>query len=169
MNGTDAPPPIVAGWTFCDEDADRAEELGRKYIGEYWRSVVRHYELVGDHLTKMKGYEAYKEMQESASAPGGVDAMIEFFLGLQVCGTPEQCYEKILDDAERDRSRGLHRRVQLRRHAVRHRRAQHADVRRARRCRALRGVVPLEDQLIARAGTGDAADPASFRLMVVAT
>src|SRR5690348_1231186 len=26
VNGTDAPPPIVGGWTFCDEDAGRAEE-----------------------------------------------------------------------------------------------------------------------------------------------
>ena len=35
-------------------------------------------------------------MQEIASAPGGADAMTEFFLGLQVWGTPEQCYEKIM-------------------------------------------------------------------------
>src|SRR5439155_2109200 len=97
VNGTDAPPPICAGWTFCDESADRAEELARRYIGGYWKSVVKHYELIGDHLTKMKGYESYSEMQQKASAPGGVDAMTEFFLGLQVWGTPEQCYEKILD------------------------------------------------------------------------
>jgi alkanesulfonate monooxygenase SsuD/methylene tetrahydromethanopterin reductase-like flavin-dependent oxidoreductase (luciferase family) len=97
VNGTDAPPPIVGGWTFCDEDEGRAAELARKYIGEYWRSVVRHYELVGDHLTKMRGYEAYKALQERASAPGGVEEMVDFFLSLQVWGTPEQCYEKILE------------------------------------------------------------------------
>ena len=97
VNGTDAPAPIVGGWTFCDENEERAAELGRKYIGEYWRSVVRHYELIGTHLTTMKGYESYKQMQEMASAPGGVDQMVEFFLSLQVYGTPEQCYEKILD------------------------------------------------------------------------
>src|SRR5439155_973402 len=74
VNGTDAPPPIVGGWTFCDEDPGRAEELGRRYIGAYWRSVVKHYELVGDHLTKMRGYEAYKEVQERVSTPGGIDA-----------------------------------------------------------------------------------------------
>jgi len=97
VNGTDAPPPICAGWTFCDENADRAQELAYRYIGGYWKTVVKHYELIGDHLTKMKGYESYSEMQQKASAPGGVDAMTEFFLGLQVWGTPEQCYEKILD------------------------------------------------------------------------
>ena len=40
-------------------------------------------------------------MQEMANAPGGVDAMTEFFLNLQVWGTPEQCYEKILDIQKR--------------------------------------------------------------------
>ena len=36
-------------------------------------------------------------MQEIVGAPGGVDARTEFFLNLQVWGTPEQCYEKILE------------------------------------------------------------------------
>jgi hypothetical protein len=38
----------------------RRRRYARQYIGEYWRSVVRHYELIGDHLTKMRGYESYK-------------------------------------------------------------------------------------------------------------
>ena len=101
MNGVDAPPPIVGGWTYCDENADRAEEYARQYIGEYWRSVVRHYELIGDHLHDDEGYESYKAVQEMTSAPGGLDAMVEFFLGLQVWGTPEQCYERILDIQKR--------------------------------------------------------------------
>src|SRR5439155_15713201 len=36
VNAADAPPPISAGWTFCDEDADRAREQARRYIGGYW-------------------------------------------------------------------------------------------------------------------------------------
>ena len=36
-------------------------------------------------------------MQEIVAAPGGADALTEFFLDLQVWGTPEQCVEKILD------------------------------------------------------------------------
>jgi alkanesulfonate monooxygenase SsuD/methylene tetrahydromethanopterin reductase-like flavin-dependent oxidoreductase (luciferase family) len=100
VNGVEAPPPIVAGWTLCDSNADRAEEHARKYIGEYYHSVIRHYELIGDHLTKMRGYEAYKVTQERITA-GGVDESVEFFLGLQPWGTPEQCYEKIVDTIER--------------------------------------------------------------------
>ena len=86
---------------LCDRDAGRAEERARQYIGEYYRSVIRHYELVGDHLTKMRGYESYKTMQERMSAPGGADEMVEFFLGLQVWGTPEQCHDKIVATVDR--------------------------------------------------------------------
>ena len=130
MNGTDAPPPICAGWTFCDENADRAQELAYKYIGGYWKTVVKHYELIGDHLTKMKGYESYAEMQENASSsPAASTRMVEFFLGLQVWGTPEQCYEKILDIQQRTGAEAYTGGLQLRRHAVRHRRGEHAAVR----------------------------------------
>jgi alkanesulfonate monooxygenase SsuD/methylene tetrahydromethanopterin reductase-like flavin-dependent oxidoreductase (luciferase family) len=101
VNGVPAPPSICAGWVFCDEDAGRAEELARTYIGGYWKTVLKHYELRGDHLAKTKGYESYARMQELASAPGGADAMIDFFLGLQVWGTPERCYQTIVDSQKR--------------------------------------------------------------------
>src|SRR6202795_4442689 len=38
VNGKEAPPPISAGWTFCDPDAGRAREMARKYIGGYFES-----------------------------------------------------------------------------------------------------------------------------------
>jgi len=101
VNGVPAPPSICAGWVFCDEDAGRAEEMARKYIGGYWQTVLKHYELRGDHLSRTKGYESYGRMQELASAPGGADAMIDFFLGLQVWGTPERCYQTIVDSQKR--------------------------------------------------------------------
>jgi alkanesulfonate monooxygenase SsuD/methylene tetrahydromethanopterin reductase-like flavin-dependent oxidoreductase (luciferase family) len=95
-NGAEAPPPIVAGWTFCDESAERAREMAVRYIGGYWKSVVEHYELVGDHLARTAGYESYGRLQELASGGAG-DALTEFFLGLQIWGTPEQCVERVLD------------------------------------------------------------------------
>ncbi len=168
VNGTDAPPPIVGGWTFCDEDPGRAEELGRRYVGAYWHSVVKHYELVGDHLTKMRGYEAYKDVQERVSTPGGVDAMTEFFLNLQVYGTPEQCYEKVLDIQKRTGAEAFNgvfsyggmpyeiAESSLRLFAT--------EV-----MPELKRHIPAEDQLIARAGVGPTAQPGSFRLTVVAT
>jgi len=95
VNRQEAPAPIVGAWVYCHEDEDQAREKAVKYIGGYWQTVVDHYELVGDHLKNTKGYESYGKMQELATT--ATDAMIEFFMSIQVWGTPEQCYEKILN------------------------------------------------------------------------
>jgi alkanesulfonate monooxygenase SsuD/methylene tetrahydromethanopterin reductase-like flavin-dependent oxidoreductase (luciferase family) len=165
VNGTDAPPPIVGAWLYCDENAERAAEYGRKFVGAYWHSVVKHYELVGDHLTKMRGYESYSRMQELASAPGGVDAMTDFFVDLQVTGTPEQCYEKILDIQRRTGAEAFN--------AVFSYGAMPYDlVDSSMRLFAaevmpeLKRRIPIEDQLIARAGVGQTADAGAFRLPI---
>lgn len=162
-NGTDAPPPICAGWTYCDESAERAEEMAREYIAGYWRTVVDHYELVGDHLTAMRGYEAYKAVQERVSAPGGVDEMVEFFLGLQAWGTPEQCYEKILEIQRKTAAEGF---IGIFSYAGMPYDLAEANMRlfASEVMPELKRHVPVEDQLIARAGIGPAADTAAFRL-----
>jgi alkanesulfonate monooxygenase SsuD/methylene tetrahydromethanopterin reductase-like flavin-dependent oxidoreductase (luciferase family) len=97
VNGVDAPPTVCAGWTFCDPDPDRAREMAVRWIGGYWRTVLKHYELQAGHLATTKGYEYYARMSEIARERGGGDALAEFFLNLQVWGTPEQCYDRILD------------------------------------------------------------------------
>jgi alkanesulfonate monooxygenase SsuD/methylene tetrahydromethanopterin reductase-like flavin-dependent oxidoreductase (luciferase family) len=97
VNGAEPLPTVCAGWTFCDPDPGRAREMAVRWIGGYWNTVLRHYELTGDHLAKTKGYEYYGRMSEIARERGGADALTEFFLNLQVWGTPEQCYAKVLD------------------------------------------------------------------------
>ncbi|PYM13268.1 MAG: LLM class flavin-dependent oxidoreductase [Candidatus Rokuibacteriota bacterium] len=96
VNATEAPAPVCAGWTFCDENPDRAETMARRYIGGYYQTVLDHYNFAGDHLAKTRGYEYYGKMAEKISTYG-TDRVIDFFMNLQVWGTPEQCYEKILD------------------------------------------------------------------------
>ena len=96
VNGTDAPPPISAGWTFCDASAERARDMAHRYIGGYFQSVLAHYHFEGDHLGRTKGYEYYGKMAEKI-ATYGTDKVIDFFVDLQVWGTPEQCYDKIMD------------------------------------------------------------------------
>ena len=96
VNGSEPPPTIAAGWTFCDEDPDRAYEMARRYIGGYWDTVIRHYEFAGDHFGKTKGYEHYSKMSEMVGKHGA-EGVTDFFLNLQVWGTPEQCVERILD------------------------------------------------------------------------
>jgi len=95
-NGTEAPPTVTAGWTFCDEDGDRARELGKKYVGGYYETVLRHYELAGDHLKETKGYEYYGQMSKALNKYGEQSG-IDFFCDLQVIGTPDECFEKIMD------------------------------------------------------------------------
>jgi alkanesulfonate monooxygenase SsuD/methylene tetrahydromethanopterin reductase-like flavin-dependent oxidoreductase (luciferase family) len=97
VNGVEAPPTVCAGWTFCDPDPARARDLARRWIGGYWDTVLRHYELASDHLTRTKGYEYYGRMSEIAREKGGSDALTDFFLNLQVWGTPNECIEKIFD------------------------------------------------------------------------
>jgi alkanesulfonate monooxygenase SsuD/methylene tetrahydromethanopterin reductase-like flavin-dependent oxidoreductase (luciferase family) len=96
VNRTDAPPPIASGWTFCDPDAGRAEAEARRWIGGYYQTVLDHYQFAGDHLAKTKGYEYYGKMSEKI-AQYGTDKVIDYFMNLQVWGTPEQCYQKIVD------------------------------------------------------------------------
>ena len=96
VNGAVAPAPICAGWTFCDANPERAREMARKYIGGYWETVLEHYQFAGDHLAKTKGYEYYGKFAEKL-ATYGAESATDFFVDLQVYGTPEQCYAKIMD------------------------------------------------------------------------
>jgi alkanesulfonate monooxygenase SsuD/methylene tetrahydromethanopterin reductase-like flavin-dependent oxidoreductase (luciferase family) len=95
VHGVAAPPTIAGGWVFCDEDEQRAREMAQRYIGAYWKSVLLHYNLGGEHFAKTKGYEYYGKMAAQV-AKAGAEGTTEFFMNLQVWGTPEQCYEKIL-------------------------------------------------------------------------
>jgi alkanesulfonate monooxygenase SsuD/methylene tetrahydromethanopterin reductase-like flavin-dependent oxidoreductase (luciferase family) len=68
-----------------------------RYIGGYWQTVLRHYEMASDHLKTTKGYEYYGAFADRLQDESGKDAAIEFFLDLQIWGTPQQCYDKILE------------------------------------------------------------------------
>ncbi|MBQ0719340.1 MAG: LLM class flavin-dependent oxidoreductase [Gammaproteobacteria bacterium] len=96
LQGVAPPAPIAAGWTYCHEDAGAAEEAANKYITGYWQSVIDHYEMNKDYFKKRKGYEYYGDMSDVINDVGR-DSIAEMFKGLQVWGTPEQCYQKIVD------------------------------------------------------------------------
>ena len=100
VNGTPAPPPIVVGFTFCHEDEDRAKEMASEYVGNYWDSIMDHYEFRSDHLKETKGYEYYGKFAEKIEQYGTQDVK-DFFLDLQVWGTPDQCYDKIMSTRDR--------------------------------------------------------------------
>jgi alkanesulfonate monooxygenase SsuD/methylene tetrahydromethanopterin reductase-like flavin-dependent oxidoreductase (luciferase family) len=95
-NGGAPPPPIAAGWTFCDADAERARDMAVRYIGGYWDTVIRHYEFTSDHFAATRGYEYYSRLSDMVGRHG-TQEVTDFFLNLQVWGTPQQCLDKILD------------------------------------------------------------------------
>ena len=95
VNGTPAPPPIVASWAFCDHDSERARELALRYVGGYYDSVLTHYELAAGHLAGVAGYEYYAQMAEHVNAER--QAAIGFFADLQVWGTPAECIERAMN------------------------------------------------------------------------
>jgi alkanesulfonate monooxygenase SsuD/methylene tetrahydromethanopterin reductase-like flavin-dependent oxidoreductase (luciferase family) len=100
LHGHQPPAPIVAGWTFCDPDRDRAYEYAKRYIGGYWQTVLDHYRFHEDHLKGQKGYEYYGQFAEKIQK-GGVDMAVDYFMSLQVWGTPDMCYDTIVRNAER--------------------------------------------------------------------
>jgi alkanesulfonate monooxygenase SsuD/methylene tetrahydromethanopterin reductase-like flavin-dependent oxidoreductase (luciferase family) len=100
VNGFAAPQPIIAGWVYCDEDASRAEERASKWIGGYYRTVLEHYKFADDHLKTMKGYEYYGKFADKIQEKGEKE-FVDFFRDLQVWGTPEQCYARIVENQKR--------------------------------------------------------------------
>ena len=92
VHGVEPPKPIITSYVYCDKDPGRAEDMARKYIAGYWREVVKHYELLGEHFKNIKNYEHYQQQAASYDEDGVVD----LFLGMQVYGTPEQCYQKVV-------------------------------------------------------------------------
>ena len=95
-NRTDPPAPVVSTFVYCDDDEERAARMSRRYVGACWETVMEHYGLRGDHLKTTRGYEYYGDFIDDLNVYGEA-AVRDFFVSLQVTGTPEQCYRKVLD------------------------------------------------------------------------
>ncbi|NNL87233.1 MAG: LLM class flavin-dependent oxidoreductase [Myxococcales bacterium] len=93
-NGTDAPPPLCGGFYFVDESADRAEELANRYIGAYYHTAMKHYEMTAEHFGKAKGYEFYSNVGSYIDKHGTEGAAADF-VKLMPFGTPQQVLEKL--------------------------------------------------------------------------
>ncbi len=90
-----APPdPMCGGFFFVDESADRAEEMANRYIGNYYHSVMDHYELRAGHLGDKKGYEYYQNLHKHIESRSD-DGAASDFVRLMPFGTPQQVIEKI--------------------------------------------------------------------------
>jgi len=93
VNGSEPLRPISGGFVFCDESADRAEEMARKWIGENYASVMRHYEFAAAPHQGVKGYEFYTHITRYLERHGAQGA-IDDFVNLMPWGTPDQILAK---------------------------------------------------------------------------
>jgi alkanesulfonate monooxygenase SsuD/methylene tetrahydromethanopterin reductase-like flavin-dependent oxidoreductase (luciferase family) len=105
-NGREAPPPLASAFILVDDNADRAAELAHRYIGNYYHSVMEHYELTAGHLANTRGYDFYHRVGQHIEKHGA-DKAAEQFVELMPFGTPEQVYEKIRFIHERIGNGGL--------------------------------------------------------------
>ncbi len=98
VNGTEPPRPIIASWIACHADAASAEDMYRRYTRRYSRSALDHYEFHNEGLADIKGYEYYGALARNI-AKHGVDAFVDFLANLQIRGTPDQVYARIMEVA----------------------------------------------------------------------
>lgn len=88
-HGRAAPGPLTADFTYCHEDAAVAKEVAEEALASYLASLLDHYELDGDHLQAIEGYQGYGK-QASWLREHGFGKYIEGFLAANAYGTPDQ-------------------------------------------------------------------------------
>jgi alkanesulfonate monooxygenase SsuD/methylene tetrahydromethanopterin reductase-like flavin-dependent oxidoreductase (luciferase family) len=94
FHGHEAPPMLIADFCVCWHDQAEAEELARKHMGSFVHSNFEHYELLGDHFSTVKGYDAYAQKAAIAKA-AGMDGAIAGFMKAAVWGTPERILREL--------------------------------------------------------------------------
>ncbi|MEM8924523.1 MAG: LLM class flavin-dependent oxidoreductase [Actinomycetota bacterium] len=87
------PKPLCGGFFFVDENEDRANELGMKWVSDYYHTAMRHYEMTAEHFGRAKGYEFYSNVGTYIDRHGTQNAA-EDFARLMPIGTPDQVLEK---------------------------------------------------------------------------
>ena len=88
------PKPLCGGFFFVDENEDRAQELGMRYVSDYYHTAMAHYEMTAEHFGTSKGYEFYSSVGSYIERRGAQNAA-EDFAGLMPIGTPEQVLDKL--------------------------------------------------------------------------
>src|SRR5688572_6719999 len=94
MHGKEARPPLLADFCVCTETMDGAEEMARQYMGKFVESNFYHYELLGDHFTQVKGYDAYAQ-KIALAREIGMDGIVSAFMEAAVWGPPDRILRKL--------------------------------------------------------------------------
>ena len=100
MHGHEARPPLLADFCVCTPTLDGAEAAARRYMGKFVESNFYHYELLGEHFSTVKGYDAYAQ-KIALAREIGMDGIVSAFMEAAVWGTPDRILKKL------DERRGL--------------------------------------------------------------
>ncbi len=73
--------------------------MAHKWIGAYYHTAMKHYEMTAEHFGKAKGYEFYSNVGSYIEKHGTEGAAADF-VKLMPFGTPQQVLDKL--DAIRD-------------------------------------------------------------------
>lgn len=88
----------LALWTYCAASEEEARGPAEKYMYAYADTALRHYELLGDHLSKIKGYEGYAARSEAMGQDASLFA--KSFIAGHPWGTPEMIIDRTRKLAE---------------------------------------------------------------------
>jgi alkanesulfonate monooxygenase SsuD/methylene tetrahydromethanopterin reductase-like flavin-dependent oxidoreductase (luciferase family) len=94
FHGTEAPPMLIADFCLCWPQQDEAEELARVHMGSFVHSNFEHYELLGEHFTTVKGYDAYAQ-KAAIARQAGMDGAIAGFMKAATWGPPERILREL--------------------------------------------------------------------------
>ena len=100
-------PPMILTNVSCAESRAEAQERAVQWLGKKWDSIDTHYHFSDGHLASVKGYESYEKIGQTYAKmkePARQAKATEFYVSIQVVGTPDDCIEKI---AELHRLTGL--------------------------------------------------------------
>jgi alkanesulfonate monooxygenase SsuD/methylene tetrahydromethanopterin reductase-like flavin-dependent oxidoreductase (luciferase family) len=94
FHGTDAPAMMITDFCVCGPDLAQTEQHARRYMGKFVESNFHHYELLSEHFSQVKGYDAYAQKAEIARK-SGLEGATEGFMKATVWGTPERILREL--------------------------------------------------------------------------
>jgi alkanesulfonate monooxygenase SsuD/methylene tetrahydromethanopterin reductase-like flavin-dependent oxidoreductase (luciferase family) len=95
-HGVEAPPISLNVNMYCHENAGVAQERARDYIGRFFASNVRHYELMGTHFGQIGGYQRYDEIAR-VFREAGLEKAADNYAACALIGTPDQILRQLSD------------------------------------------------------------------------
>ena len=98
-HGTPAPHMMITDFCICGSDNATVEDEARKYMGKFVESNFVHYEFLGDHFSKVKGYDSYAQ-KAAIAKEAGLEGATEGFMKAAMWGTPDRILREL--EARRD-------------------------------------------------------------------